>query len=375
MSETSLTAAVKRIAGEEGFARVGIVAAGVSFDDSAYRSWLAAGRHASMAYMSRDVDKRYNPGQLVEGASSIICLAISYAPASSWHGHPGHASQGHPAPAPQLLQDGTELTSAGEDTHAPREIIARYARGRDYHKVLKQRCHRLMDRLRDIEPGFTGRAFVDTAPIAERSLAVAGGLGWIGRNGCLIAPRLGSYVVLGEIICNLPLVADRPCPEVPDGCGDCRACIDACPTGAIVADGVIDARLCRSYLTIEHRQAIDQAMWPKMAPCVFGCDACQAACPHNQGLPPGNEEVIGPRAEVAELTIADVLGWSVDDWDAATRGSAMRRETYEMFLRNAVLTAGSSGDADLAGPLTLLSGSRPELADEIAWAIGRIDGQ
>lgn len=341
MSETSLTAAVKRIAGEEGFARVGIIAADVSFDDSAYRSWLAAGRHASMDYMSRDVDKRYNPGQLVEGDGSIICLAMSYAPA------------------------------AGAREDAP---IARYARGRDYHKVLKQRCHRLMDRLREVEPGFVGRAFVDTAPVAERSLAVAGGLGWIGRNGCLISPRLGSYVVLSEIICNLSLVADQPCPQVPDGCGDCRACIDACPTGAIVADGVIDARLCRSYLTIEHRQAIDPAMWEKMAPCVFGCDACQAICPHNQGLPPGDEELIGPRAEIAELTVADVLGWSPDDWDAATRSSAMRRATYEMFLRNAVLTAGGSGDADLAGPLHQLRACRGDLAGEIDWALARIEG-
>jgi len=344
MADASLTAAVKAAVREEGFARVGVVSADVSFDESAYRAWLSAGRHGDMAYLARSVAERHAPGQLVEGARSIICLAVSYAPGES---------------------------SAGD------AIVARYARRRDYHEVLKRRCRRLMDRMRAIEPTFAGRAFVDTAPIAERRLAAAAGLGWIGRNGCLIADGLGSYVVLCEIICNLPLSPDEPCRR---GCGDCRLCIDACPTGAIVADGVVDARLCRSYLTIEHRGRIDPALWPKMGSCVFGCDACQAACPHNASVPAGDDELTcpepvegaHPRGSVAELTIADVLAWSESDWDAATRGSAMRRATYDMFIRNAVLAAGNSGDCALIDPLSALQMRRADLAEEIAWAVGQI---
>lgn len=332
------------MAREEGFARVGVVSADVSFDESAYRAWLSAGRHGDMAYLARSVAERHAPGQLVEGARSIISLAASYAPGES---------------------------DAGD------AIIARYARGRDYHKVLRRRCRRLMDRLRAIEPSFTGRTFVDTAPIAERQLAAAAGLGWIGRNGCLIANELGSYVVLCEIICNLPLSPDEPCRW---DCGDCRLCIDACPTGAIVADGVVDARLCRSYLTIEHRGRIGPALWPKMGSCVFGCDACQAACPHNTSVPAGDDEFTCPEpvegahpgGSVAELTIADVLDWSESDRDASTRGSAMQRATYDMFIRNAVLAAGNNGDCALIGLVTALQTHRAGLAEEIAWALGQI---
>jgi len=387
------------MAREAGFARVGVARADISFDESGYRAWLSAGRHGDMAYLARSVAERHAPGQLVEGARSIICLALSYAPgALPRHGHLGN-EQG-------LLPGRDGRATLTGDAHATSVaagdgIIAHYARGRDYHKVLKQRCRRLMDALRAIEPSFAGRAFVDTAPIAERQLAAAAGLGWIGRNGCLIADGLGSYVVLCEIICNLPLSPDEPCRR---DCGDCRLCIDACPTGAIVADGVVDARLCRSYLTIEHRGGIGPALWPKMGSCVFGCDACQAACPHNTGVPPGDDELTcpepvegacpepvegacpepvegacpepvegaQPHGSVAELTIAEVLTWSEADWDAVTRGSAMRRATYEMFIRNTVLAAGNSGDCALIAPVTALQTRRADLADEIAWALGQI---
>lgn len=346
MSGPSLTAAVKAIACEEGFARVGITSADVSFDQSAYRNWLAGGCHGDMAYLARNVDKRHNPGRLVDGARSIICLAVGYAP-------------------------------SGPDTGDT--FIARYARGRDYHKVLKQRCRRLMDRLREIAPSFEGRAFVDAAPIAERSLAAAGGVGWIGRNGCLIVGELGSYVVLCEIICNLPLQADQPGRQ---DCGDCRLCVDACPTGALLGDGLLDVRRCRSYLTIEHRHAIDPALWPMMGSCVFGCDTCQIVCPHNRHLPPDDElpcpelvEGAYPRDPAAGLTIADVLAWSQADWDAATCGSAMRRATYDMFIRNAVLAAGNGGDGDLVDALTGIGARRLDLAEEVAWALRRIVGR
>ncbi len=340
MSDTSLTAAAKLLACEEGFARVGIASAGSVPGGERYRRWLAAGKHAGMTYLAENVEKRHQPSSLVESAKSVICLAVSYAPA--------------------------DATAAGD---AP---VARYARGRDYHKVLKRRCHRLMDRLRQIEPGLVGRAFVDTAPIAERSVAASAGLGWIGRNGCLIASELGSYVLLCEIVCNLSLTPDSPTGQ---DCGDCRKCIDACPTGAIGADGEVDSRLCRSYLTIEHRSRIDRGLWAKMGDRLLGCDTCQSACPHNESLSAGDAALMGrPDGDMAmaAVTVADVLGWSPEDWDAATRGSAARRATHGMWLRNAVLAAGNSGDAGLIGALERLAGSRDELTEEIAWAISRI---
>ena len=302
-SPKQLAATVKSLATEAGFSAVGIASPQADLKTDAFARWLREGFHAEMAYMGRDVATRHRPEALVAGARSVICLAVSYAPTE-------------------------ELTGDGS--------IARYARGRDYHRACKKRAHRLMDRIRDIEPSLEGRAFVDAGPIAERSLAAAAGVGWIGRNGCLIVPGLGSYVVLCEIVCNLRLQFDEP---IAPQCGDCDACVRACPTGALRADGLVDARRCRSYLTIEHRGEIDAEFASLMGTCVFGCDVCQEACPHNQDIPAGDDELARPRDVLRELSIADVLNWTEADWDAATRGSAMRRATYEMWVRNARLVA------------------------------------
>ena len=302
-SAKQLTEAVKALALEEGFAAVGIASPKADLKADTFARWLEQGFHADMAYMARDVATRHRPTSLVDGARSVICLAVSYAPAE------------------QLTGDA---------------FVARYARGRDYHRACKQRAHRLMDRIRELEPTFEGRAFVDAGPIAERSLAAAAGLGWIGRNGCLIAPGLGSYVVLCEIVCNLSLPADEP---VAPQCGDCDKCVQACPTGALHADGLVDARRCCSYLTIEHRGEIDPELQALMGDCVFGCDVCQAVCPENRDVPTGDGELAGPRDVLRDLTVRRVLDWTEADWDTATRGSALRRATYEMWLRNARLVA------------------------------------
>ena len=294
---------IKALAVEAGFARVGVAAADADLKAEPFAAWLAAGRHGQMAYLARDDEKRHRPTVLVEGARSVICLAVGYAPAE-------------------------ELTGDA--------FIARYARGRDYHKVLKKRAHALMDRLRELAPSFDGRAFVDAGPIAERSGAAAAGVGWVGRNGCLIAPGLGSYVVLCEIVCNLSLAADAP---IKPQCGDCTACVEACPTGALLGDGTMDARRCRSYLTIEHRGEIDGGLAGQMGACVFGCDICQEVCPHNKDVRPGDPELSEPRDVLRALSIQRVLDWTEADWDAATRGSAMRRATLEMLGRNARLAA------------------------------------
>jgi len=259
-----------------------------------------------MAYMGRNVEKRKAPDQLVGGAASVLSLAVGYAP-------------------------------GGDDSAGSLPgYIARFARGRDYHKVLKRWCRELMERVREIAPDFDGRAFVDTAPVMERSLAAAAGLGWIGRNGCLIVEGLGSYVVLCEMISNLPLVPGRP---VAPACGECDACIRACPTGALDTGGLVDSRKCLSYLTIEHRGEATEEM-RKFNRGLYGCDLCQEVCPHNCDLPPGDVELTASGA--AEFDPGDVQAWTVEDWDLATRGRAIRRAKYDMFIRNANTAAGSS---------------------------------
>ena len=276
------------------------------------------------------------------GARSVICLAAAYAP-------------NRPPP-----------------TQAAR--VARYARGRDYHNVLRRRCRGLMDRIRALEPSFAGRAFVDSAPVMERSLAAAAGVGWIGRNGCLLAPGLGSYVLLAEIVCNLPLAPDAP---LEPQCGDCRACLAACPTGALGDDGLVDARKCVSYLTVEHAGRIASPLWPKMGTSLFGCDACQEACPHNADLPAGEADLVGAAAPLAGASTAHVLAWREDDWDRATRGSAIRRAQWPRLLRNAAIAAGNvpAGSSDapaLAAALRRLR--RGDLAELIDWALSRLGG-
>jgi len=306
-SPDELTAAVCQLAIECGFVRAAVASAGELGGCEKFDDWLARGWHGDMDYMAANVEKRKRPSLLVPGAASVLVLAVSYAP--------------------------------GGDDSAPSEpgYIARFARGRDYHKVLKRRCITLMDRLRQIAPDFDGRAFVDTAPVMERSLAAASGLGWIGRNGCLIAGELGSYVLLCEIISNLPLTPGR---AVESACGDCDACIRACPTGALGQDGLVDSTKCLSYLTIEHRGAVAEELL-KSNRGLYGCDLCQEACPHNRDIPAGDPELTtwsGP-----EIELDAVASWTLDDWDQATRGRAIRRAKYEMFLRNAAAAGAYRG--------------------------------
>lgn len=343
MNADDLSAAVKTASRQAGFARVGIAPASVVPHAERLERWLARGWHAGMGYMASNPALRTRPDRLVPGARSVICLAAAYAP------------------------DKPQPPGAAR--------VGRYARGRDYHKVLKRRCRALMDPIRSLEPSFQGRAFVDSAPVMERSLAAAAGVGWIGRNGCLIAPGLGSYVLLAEIVCNLPLAPDEP---TQPQCGDCRRCLAACPTGALHEDGLVDARACISYLTVEHAGRIDPPLWPRMGTSVFGCDACQEACPHNRDLPAGDAELAGTAPPLGAASIAEILAWDEDDWDRATRGSAARRAGWRQWLRNAAIAAGNvpAGSAEappLAAALRRLGAGQRGLGEIIDWALGRLE--
>ena len=341
MDAAALTAAVKALALEEGFIRAAVAPAG-SLPAEALRrfdEWLAAGGPAGMDYLRNHADLRAAPDRLVPGARSVLCLAMAYG-----------AEDPPPPPA------------AGR--------IARYARGRDYHKVLKARCHRLMDRIRaELSADLQGRAFVDSAPVMERSLAAMAGLGWIGRHGCLIAPGSGSWVLLAEVVSNLPLV-----PDAPSGgdCGACRRCVDACPTGALTGDGRLRADRCLSYWN-KRPGPIPADIADAMGPWLCGCDLCQEACPHN-GASAAADTALRGDDPLGWLDLKAVLDWSRPQWDHATRGRGVRVVEYESLLRNAIIASGNSGCAGLGPALRGLMARRPDLKELVQRALARLGG-
>jgi epoxyqueuosine reductase len=349
MADEALARTIKNLARQMGFGAAGIAAAGPVPHAEAFGVWLDRDCLAGMDYMRRNLPERLCPSKLMPGARSVICLAASYAPP-------------------------TQADRAVRQAHRPEPrrgdgLVARYARGEDYHRLLRRRCLALMAAIRQIEPTFVSRVFVDSAPVMERSLAASAGVGWIGRNGCLFVEGAGSYCVLAEIFCNLPLPPDGP---ASNRCGDCRACLAACPTGALCEDGLVDARQCVSYLTIEHRGAIDPQFWPRMGVRLFGCDACQEVCPHNRDLPAGDPELTGSGPPLGGADLAEVLAWGEADWRQATAGSATRRATHDMLLRNAILAAGNSGDGQLVSRLRALQSSDPRQGELVRWALARL---
>lgn len=336
-ASTVLTSRVKHLAREAGFHAAGIAPAEAIAPSwrERFEAWLRDGHAAGMDYLHRDPAQRYDPQKVLAEARSVIVLATSYAPAAT-------------DPEGDLA-------------------VARYARGRDYHKVLKKRAHQLCDRLRDERGDFLGRAFVDTGPLAEKSLAALAGLGWIGRNGLLIVPGLGSWVLLTEILCNLPLVPDAP--HVGD-CGTCRACRSACPTAALLGDGLIEANRCLSYRNKGGR-SVSPEHWAAMGNRIFGCDACQDICPHNRDVPAGDPQLRYSDSH-RPLMLADVLTWSEGDWDRATPGRAIRRAGYLPLLRHAVIAAGNARRGDLCEALQALARREPELGEAVAWALAQL---
>jgi epoxyqueuosine reductase len=297
-----LAAEIKHAGRELGFDLVGIAPARPSAYREYLRDWLASGQAGTMGWLHNRFDERTDPAAYLPGARSVVCVAMNYFV---------------PLDEPATDADGR---------------VSRYALGGDYHEVMKAKLHQLADWLRTTTPGTETRATVDTAPVMEKELAQLAGVGWVGKNTCLINERIGSWVLLGELITTLDLPADQP---AVDRCGTCRRCIDACPTQAITAPYQLDARRCISYLTIEHRDEIPRDLRTGIGDWLYGCDICQDVCPWNKRAPVSAMPEVQPRFRSGTLDILDILKWAPNDYLRELKGSAMKRVKLPILQRNA----------------------------------------
>jgi epoxyqueuosine reductase len=272
--------------------------------------WVADGAHGEMDYMAETAHIRGDPAAFLPGARSVVCVAISY----------------HSEPEPPELGRG-----------GGRAVVARYARRKDYHVVIRRRLVRLGRFISGIVPGARWRTAVDTAPLLEKELAQRAGLGWIGKNTCLINRRLGSELLLGELVTTVELPPGEP---ESDHCGRCSACLAACPTRSFDGPGRLDARRCLSYLTIEHRSPIPDRLLPMLAPHLFGCDICQAVCPWNRHAPPSCAPALSTRKPLGELTVAALARLDETGWGTLSAGSPLRRLDFQRMRRNLAAIAG-----------------------------------
>lgn len=323
------------------------------------QAWLAAGFHGEMAYMASHGSKRARPAELVPGTVRVITARMDYLP------------QGTPAD-----WAGQELARL----HRPEEaVVSLYARGRDYHKVLRSRLQKLAERIAAEVGPFGHRVFTDSAPVMEAELASRSGLGWRGKHTLLLSREAGSMFFLGELFVDFAL----PLTEAVSGhCGQCSACLAVCPTQAIVAPYRLDARRCISYLTIEHPGPIPHGLRPLIGNRVYGCDDCQLVCPWNKFAQTHPLPDWQPRAGLTGAAIVEWLGWSEDEFKRRTEGSAIRRIGHARWLRNLALAAGNalaSGTCMPEGTLALCQAlqahaDHPDevVREQVAWSLGRL---
>lgn len=334
-----------------GFDRVGVTTAEATPRTEFLRRWIERGFAGEMDYLARRLEERVDPRRVLEGARSIVAFSLVHGSELEVPPGPGHGS------------------------------VARYAGGDDYHEVLAERLRAFECELQILagRPIRT-RSYVDTGPVLERAHSARAGIGWIGKNTCLIDPELGSYLLLGVVITDLPLRATAP---EPDHCGTCRACLDACPTQAFAAPYVLDATRCLSYVTIEQRGSIPEPMRKAQGQRVFGCDVCQEVCPWNsrkrRSVPSdslGLRERIAPRLEWRGPSLEWLLSLDEESWRRATRKTALRRSGLRGLLRNALVASGNSGDPRLIPTLRRYAGSEdPLLAEHAQWALARLAGE
>lgn len=346
---------IKHLARELGFSACGISGIDLGEHPAYLEKWLAAGLHGDMQWMANNLDKRRDPSLLEAGTQAIISVRLDYLP-----------------PETQAIK----ILGSAEKAY-----VSRYALGRDYHKLIRKRLATLAEQinqqlegtpeLKAAFPEMTSRAFTDSAPVLERGIAQQAGLGWIGKNCMLITPKAGSWFFLGELYVSLPLPADKPFTK--DHCGACTACHVACPTQAFVADGVLDARRCISYLTIELKGSIPEELRPLMGNRIYGCDDCQLVCPWTRFAPTTKEADFHPRHQLASSDLIDLFNWDETAFLKNTQGSPIRRTGYISWLRNLAVALGNAPTSPAI--LDALTARRdypnPIVQEHVLWALAR----
>lgn len=334
---------VQRWAGELGFSQIGVAGVDLSKAEPGLSAWLAAGCHGDMHYMQAHGLKRARPAELVPGTVSVITARMDYLPASTLTGD-----------GQWQANELSRLTRPGE------AVVSVYARGRDYHKVLRARLQKLAERIA-LEVGpFGHRAFTDSAPVLEAELASRSGQGWRGKHTLVLNREAGSMFFLGEIYVDLALPASEP---VSAHCGSCSACIDICPTQAIVAPHRLDARRCISYLTIEHAGAIALALRPLIGNRIYGCDDCQLVCPWNKFAQRSALPDFDEREGLTGQQLVTLWRWSEADFLRCTEGSPIRRIGHERWLRNVAVALGNALSVAKPAEASLLRSALSERMD------------
>ena len=329
-----------------GFDAIGIAGIDLSDEEARLLSWLDAGRHGDMDYMARHGVLRARPAALVPGTVRVISARLNYWPADARDAH-------------EVLADASSA------------YVARYATGRDYHKVLRARLASLAERIAGEIGPFGHRVFTDSAPVLEVALAARSGLGWRGKHTLLLSRDVGSYYFLGEIYTDLPL---PPTPAVTAHCGTCTACIAACPTGAIVAPYELDARRCISYLTIEHHGSIPEDLRPLMGNRIYGCDDCQLACPWNRyAQAAAQPDFATVRHALDRAALVDLFAWTEEQFLHRMEGSAIRRIGYARWSRNIAVALGNApaSAAVVAALERRVDDPSPLVREHVTWALAR----
>jgi epoxyqueuosine reductase len=343
----SLAATIKDDARALGFTEVGIAGIDLAGDEARLLDWLAAGDHGEMHYMERFGARRARPAEIKPGTVRVVSVRLDY-----W---------------PGTARDARDVLDRGDLAY-----VSRYAVGRDYHRLMRNRLQQLANRIEARLGPFGHRVFVDTGPVMEKPLARNAGLGWIGKHTNLIHPKGGSWFFLGELYTDLPLPVD---PPQADHCGTCQACLPACPTGAIYAPYRLDARRCISYLTIELEGAIPAELRPLLGNRIYGCDDCQLVCPWNKFARVASEPGFEPRHDLDRARLVELFAWSAEEFDGRLRGSPIRRIGHERWLRNIAVALGNAPpDEDARAALRARRDHPSALVREhVEWALARQD--
>lgn len=342
-----LVVKIRQWSEELGFQQVGISDTNLQSAEKHLHQWVEKGFHGNMDYMYKHGLKRSRPELLIEGTSSIISVRMDYLPETSEQMH-------------QVLDNPVAA------------FISRYALGRDYHKIMRNQLQKLANQI-EVEIGpFGYRAFVDSAPVLEKAIAEKAGLGWIGKHSNVINRKAGSWFFLGEIYTDLPLPAEQPASE---HCGKCTACIDICPTQAIVAPYQVDARLCISYLTIESHESIPEHLRSSIGNRIYGCDDCQLICPWNRFAKLSTEKQYSPRHNLNNSQLTKLFQWSEDEFLKKMEGSAIRRIGHIRWLRNIAVALGNSKPSDQAINTLLQQQSHASdmVKEHVQWALTQLN--